>query len=131
MNDMTDRLRRDIENVASIYPTAFSLYDEPLDRLTARIAKTVADELDRLNEEARRFYHADGTYVLCATAAQCVDRRIHAAGILDRLLDMGRLVQVKPPDYMKNSARLRGWQTAGTWRAFVAALDAAAEARTG
>ena len=48
MSDLTDLIKRDIEAVASIYPTAFDLYDEPLARLAARIEKTVADELERL-----------------------------------------------------------------------------------
>lgn len=38
---LVDAITRDVMNIASIYPTAFDLYDEPLDRLAHRIAETV------------------------------------------------------------------------------------------
>lgn len=34
-------VKRDIKNVAHIYPTAFNLYDEPLDRLARRVVATM------------------------------------------------------------------------------------------
>jgi len=39
-------VKRDIENIAHIYPTAFSLYDEPLDRLARRVVATMEAQND-------------------------------------------------------------------------------------
>ncbi len=38
---LVELIKADIKAVASIYPTAFNLYDEPMDRLARRICKTV------------------------------------------------------------------------------------------
>lgn len=41
------KIKRDIKNIACIYPTAFDLHEEPMDRLARRIANTVAKELEQ------------------------------------------------------------------------------------
>lgn len=42
------KVKRDIRNVARIYPTAFNLYDEPLDRLARRVVATMEAQNDKL-----------------------------------------------------------------------------------
>ncbi len=36
--ELIEGIKKDILNIACIYPTAFDLYDEPLERLAGRIA---------------------------------------------------------------------------------------------
>ena len=40
-NRLLYRVKRDIMAIASMYPSAFNLYDEPLDRLARRVIATV------------------------------------------------------------------------------------------
>ena len=37
---LVELVKRDVRRIASIYPSAFDLYDEPLDRLARRIVHT-------------------------------------------------------------------------------------------
>lgn len=39
-------IKKDIEAVANIYPTAFNLYEEPLNRLAQRIATKVLEKIN-------------------------------------------------------------------------------------
>lgn len=57
---------------------------ERLRAITANsfIAREAADEIERLQEEARRWYHADGNSELLSTTEECVKRRIGAALII-------------------------------------------------
>jgi len=48
--ELISRIKKDIQNVASIYPTAFRLYDEPLDRLAHRVAATALDYITVASE---------------------------------------------------------------------------------
>ena len=41
MTELEKRIKKDIKAIASIYPSAFDLYDEPLNRLAQRIESTV------------------------------------------------------------------------------------------
>jgi len=41
---LREAVKKDIKNIASIYPTAFNLYEEPLDRLSWRIVSTVKEK---------------------------------------------------------------------------------------
>ena len=46
--DRIGEVKDAIRSVASIYPTAFDLYDEPLDRLAHRVDRIYTDEIERL-----------------------------------------------------------------------------------
>jgi hypothetical protein len=40
-DELVYAVKRDIKSIASIYPSAFNLYDEPLDRLARRVIATI------------------------------------------------------------------------------------------
>lgn len=47
-------IRKDVINISKIYPTAFDLYEEPLERLTLRIVETV----EKHNKSIKEAYNA-------------------------------------------------------------------------
>ena len=40
-SELIEEVKKDIKAVASIYPTAFDLYDDPLERLAHRVCRTI------------------------------------------------------------------------------------------
>lgn len=57
--DLLQQIKKDINAVANIYPTAFKLYDEPLDRLASRILRTVQES--RIPKGIRSFSQVQRT----------------------------------------------------------------------
>jgi len=43
------KVKKDIKDISSIYPSAFDLYEEPLDRLARRVIRTVRDEDNKVH----------------------------------------------------------------------------------
>jgi len=67
MSGLTDEeIKKEIQNIASIYPTAFNLYDEPLNRLVQRIHSLLAKD-----REAREVCKEHGKPLsLCSVCGQ-------------------------------------------------------------
>ena len=50
--ELVAAVKRDITAIASIYPTAFDLYDEPLARLAERVVTTIVKATEANNNDS-------------------------------------------------------------------------------
>ena len=71
-DELVYAVKRDIERVARIYPSAFNLYDEPLDRLARRVIATVqAQNGGGEGRAVARTSPPPGSQVVCPLSATC------------------------------------------------------------
>jgi len=93
---LVELVKRDVRNIACIYPTAFDLYGEPLDRLARRVVRTF--EQNNVEGEGRHMSDANGACPsppdwvaeeIKATwrAARDAGGQIQAFRIIERMVD--------------------------------------------